>query len=495
MIKIVAMRLPALFLLFAAAAGAQDTGAISGTVRSAATGEPLADAQVSLAGEGGSSTQTDARGGFRFTGLPAARYSLRADKPGFRSPETVAVEPGAEPVTVELDPLAQIEGRVLDEDGRPVAGVTVRADAPYAPYVDVEHPTQADGRFTVRDLGPGAYFLRLLIPSGRRADGYPATEYYPGVAEREQASSLTLSPGQQISGLTVKLRRVPMTTLRGRVVDLAKDDAARPREVALDCEPGPIGGRFARTALDDEGRFRFEQVPLGRHKLQVYRGTGSDDLPYTAIVEAGKEELTVNVPPFSSVTGVVKSPVTPWEGVLGISIAAEGAWRHNVVPDEEGRFTLPDIPPGEWPLRVESNGLEAGGRTLRVWSAKFGESNALREPLAVSEGANPPVVITLSDQSGGIAGTTGEGDEAKQAGMVFAVPLDGRPFEPGMSVHTAPDGSFSLAGLLPGDYQVSAWSASFLRKAGYGVDCGDRAVTVTVAGGQTAAVKLKRCGP
>ncbi len=491
------MRVLFAILFFAAAMPAQDAGVIAGVVRSSATHAPLEDAQVSLIGADSTGAQTDARGNFRFAGLPAGQYTLRIEKPGYEGPEPLKVEPGAQPVTVELDPLAQIEGRILDDDGNPAPGVT--ADFLTFPHftrfpLETGSPTAKDGRFLLSNLKAGDYWVLLRIPAALRAHGYPATEFYPGVADAAQAAAIHLAAAQQIAGLTIRLRRVPLVSFRGHVVDLGKDEAARPVEVALDCEPSEIDGAFGRHEVDAEGHFHFENVPPGRHQLLVYRGTDANDLPYAATVDVGQDEVTVTVPPFTSLSGVVKSADgAPWEGVIGIGLSREGAWRHRVTPGDDGAFTLPDIPPGEWTLDVEPNGLESAGRPLQVASVNFGEASVTRRPIAVGEGGNPPIVITLSGESGSIAGTVEPGDPADPA-LVVARPLEGSPLKPLTTATTRQDGSFAIAGLLPGDYQVSAWGRAFLRKVGYsGADCTDHARKVTVTNGQTATLKLQRC--
>ena len=482
---------------FAAAILAQDAGVISGVVRGSITHTPLEDAQVSLIGADSSGAQTDARGNFRITGLPAGQYTLRVEKQGYDGTDPLRVEAGAPPVTVELDPLAQVEGRILDDGGNPVSGVT--ADFLTYPYFtrfpsQTSAPSEKDGRFELANLKAGDYWISLRVPSGLRARGYPAREFYPGVADAAQASAIHLAAGQQMAGLTIRLRRVPLVSFRGRVVDLAKDGAARPVEVAIDCEPNEIAGFFGRHEVDAEGHFHFDNVPPGRHQLLIYRGSGVDDLPYTTSVDAGKDEVTVTLPPFTSLAGAVKSTDgAAWEGVIGIGLTTEGARRRHVTPGDDGTFTLPDIPPGEWTLEVESNGLESGGRPLQVASVQFGEASVNRRPLVVVEGANPPITITLSGETGRIAGSVEPGNAADPA-LVVARALNDLPQKWLATATTAQDGSFAIAGLLPGDYEVSAWGRAFLRKAGYGgPDCSDRMRKVAVTNGQTTTLNLQRC--
>ena len=124
---------------------------------------------------------------------------------------------------------------------------------------------------------------------------------------------------------------------------------------------------------------------------------------------------------------------------------------------------------------------------------KFGDVSVDRAPITVVEGGNPPIVITLSDESGSIAGTVEQGEGSGPA-LVVARALDGHPLKSLPTTTTQPDGSFAIDGLLPGEYQVSAWGLVFLRKAGYsGADCTDRTANVTVTNGRTATLKLQRC--
>ena len=91
-------------LALPADAAAQQAGAVSGRVLSPA-GEPLEDASVSATPAGGGRarrTTTDAAGAFRFAGLPAGRWTLRATRISFAPASAEAVvSPGGE-ARVEL---------------------------------------------------------------------------------------------------------------------------------------------------------------------------------------------------------------------------------------------------------------------------------------------------------------------------------------------------------------------------------------------------------
>ena len=102
-----------LALAFAASSAFAQTGRIEGTVRSATTGDALANAQVSVVGRRLSAT-TDARGFYRVSDVPPGTYTLRAALVGYSpvSVTNVAVSAGL-PATA--DTRVSAAGGLLEE--------------------------------------------------------------------------------------------------------------------------------------------------------------------------------------------------------------------------------------------------------------------------------------------------------------------------------------------------------------------------------------------
>src|SRR4029453_11913915 len=101
----------------------------SGKVSDAQSGEPVAGARVSLTARGRRGEPREGRAGadgaFQVNGLEEGDYDLRAAAPGYlrTKPRTVAVLASGTAVTpVLLERGGSISGRVLDPDGKPVAG-------------------------------------------------------------------------------------------------------------------------------------------------------------------------------------------------------------------------------------------------------------------------------------------------------------------------------------------------------------------------------------
>jgi hypothetical protein len=79
------------------------------------------------------------------------------------------------PLTVKLGPAGAVKGRVVDADGKPLAGVTVRLylrERPAEEIHDHAHrdrpvETDADGKFVIDEVVPGVKF-GLLFSRGKR---------------------------------------------------------------------------------------------------------------------------------------------------------------------------------------------------------------------------------------------------------------------------------------------------------------------------------------
>lgn len=75
-----------------------------------------------------------------------------------------------------------------------------------AGYSPVAHPTvglNPDGSFCSKPLGPGKYLLFFTRYS--EEDGLTSAVYYPGVTEKNVATTVEVSAGQTVSGITFKV--------------------------------------------------------------------------------------------------------------------------------------------------------------------------------------------------------------------------------------------------------------------------------------------------
>lgn len=257
--------------------------------------EPLAGLKVSVVGGGRSfETTTDSEGNFAVSLPKGGAYSVRAFVPysaeamSFTAPVKsdptdeqtvleypVEIPPGqcaynqVEVYRVDLHATAVVSGRVLDESGQPVTRGRVylvdAAQAEDSKYVGASANIGEDGGFKFEYVAVGSFVL-VINPRdeapGESDAPHPRT-FYPGVADRSQASPLVITEGLKVEDLNFRVRG----PLSKRVVS---GKVLRP-----DGRPAPgalvslyNGDRYIRMVKADE-RGRFELDAYGDFEYRV----------------------------------------------------------------------------------------------------------------------------------------------------------------------------------------------------------------------------------
>lgn len=184
--------------------------------------EPAAGLRVLVEGGGRRlEALTDARGDFAFEGLPPGSYSVKPLYPeharGYVDTTPFALH-ARQCREVGYRPWwdGRIRGRVVEADGRPVAGmrvwlispeldISVRANLMHSSWV----MTEEDGSFELTNVPRGRYQLVVNL-TGDPEDGanlYPRT-FHPGVGDRARASIIELGGGEWLAVQDFKLGRV-----------------------------------------------------------------------------------------------------------------------------------------------------------------------------------------------------------------------------------------------------------------------------------------------
>ena len=232
-----------------------DKCSVEGTVLNSATGEPVKKARVTLAPIGHDqeafATTTDASGHFLIDEVDAGRYSLTAARNGYTQPKSVhgstkdralfTFDKGQKmkEVVVTLAPEGVIAGRVLDEEGDPVAYVAIQCMS--VGYGNGKHKLIAQAGTNANDLGEfrlpgltaGKYIVSAVFQAqniyggvvlerpvrtpGQAAEEAFVTTYYPRTMNPNSASAIEVSPGAQINGITLTPMRARTVHIKGRV--------------------------------------------------------------------------------------------------------------------------------------------------------------------------------------------------------------------------------------------------------------------------------------
>lgn len=478
-------------------------GSVSGTVVNSVTGAPVRKAPITLENSEGNFTVTsDAAGAFVFPEVKPGTYYARAEGPHFQpwrqsEPIRVAEDQHVDNLAFKLTPLGIITGRVLDENGEPLARMVVEA------RVEIynnkgrimatagQATTDDRGQYRMFDLAAGRYsvvvFQNAAPPGaitgirGRLREDQIQTAYvmtwFPGVTDPTQAATNVLAAGAELA-LDLRLRKAPVFHVRGR------SNAAGVFVRMAFCDGGEPGNLNVPILRD--GTFEAAEVPRGLWCLDVMQRID----PTHGLFG----RLTVNVTDRDvNDVNLVLAPTVELRGQILIDGAAPA--KSQAVPlrleplDDKGRsvgansepdgsFTISNVPPDRYRVRI-------GGPGMYLKSLGFDGQDVPGGHFTAPPGGGR-LTLMVSTDTGEIGGT------ALSGSYITAVSTSSD--EVTVRGGSNPTGNFLLRGLPPGDYQVLAWEMhepGLTEYAEFRKQFQSRAAVVTVTAKGHATVDLK----
>lgn len=289
------------------------TGRIRGRVVSADTGAPVRRAQIRLSGNevGARGALSDAEGRYEFRDLPAGRFTLTAQKPGYMTVQYGQTRPFESGKAIELADAQVVEkaeiamprgsviaGRIVDEFGEPVADAMVSAMR--SVWSNGKRRLQQTGRSAqTNDLGqyrlfglaPGEYYVSATFrggdmamvemamvasmsggggPSGSSPNSGYAPTYFPGTTNGGDAQRIALAVGQEAQGTDFALLPVKLAKITGTVIN----SEGKPAEGSMINAVARTGGDVAfgpgtSARADKNGNFTINNVAPGDYTLQT----------------------------------------------------------------------------------------------------------------------------------------------------------------------------------------------------------------------------------
>jgi 5-hydroxyisourate hydrolase-like protein (transthyretin family) len=239
---------------------------------------PVKDARLLFAGPKQFEGKTDTDGKYSISGIPPGKYKVRVDLPAglsiYNPAEELEVhDRGCRQVVFLAEPDTRITGKVLDAQGMSAADVLMEL-VPVTREVG-HHPsyerTDKEGRYVMKLLKPGRYYLgvRIAGSAGATYVPYPQT-YYPGVKDRSQATVITINEGQRIELEELILpARFIERTLNGIVVD-ADGTPVAGAAVWLKERQYNDSDMPYRRETDSEGRFSYPVYEGIKYELNAY---------------------------------------------------------------------------------------------------------------------------------------------------------------------------------------------------------------------------------
>jgi hypothetical protein len=215
---------------------------------------------------------------------------------------------------VPLSRGAIIRGRLLDQQGRPIARARLSTEFKQTSLNSGGATSGADGRFEIPSVPPGTMVIRvdpLGFPMWHR------TMYYPGVHARADALPITVEPGTTHE-IEIRARDTPVGTIRTalfgpRGFRLQKMTLATPdAKMLVDMQ---VSGAGTAVVTDlSEGRYVIAaRARAGRRTLAAYQ---------LIIIGVGEYEVPMRLEPTARVRGRVVVDTGGVPPVAGVSVEA-----------------------------------------------------------------------------------------------------------------------------------------------------------------------------
>jgi uncharacterized protein (DUF2141 family) len=523
-------------------------GSIEGQVVNARTSTPLKRATVRLAsipsnpGGGGGrgpaerpiliNKETDEQGRFVIPNLDPGRYRITAERQGFlrqawgarkysggNTPVMVGDGQAVKAIDFRLMPQGVITGKVLDEDGEPMANVQVRAQRAYnfngrKGWNTMATATTSDiGEYRLPELKPGSYVVAATprnnqmnaMASRDPNDALPAgpeltyaSTYYPSTADGTAAIPVDVTEGAELRGIDVRLVKTRVFRVRGTITGLpsAGESGGRrgpmvpvsltPREGT----PSATQPMMAQVRIPD-GSFEIRNVPPGQYLAHAQTQMGGQQYMAVAPVDVignHVEGVVLNMAGGRDVQGSIKvvDAAAPAE-LPNVQVALRPVGFNGATPRARAsdlKFTLKGVNSIRYTVNVSGfpdtyyvKSIQYGGADMPEDGADLSTGGVIEVLLSAAAGQMDLVVVT--------------GDNKAAAGAQVVVVKDGAT----SSVRTADEnGILSIRGLKPGSYRVLAWEdvdPDQLWDSGYLRKFENEGKSVKVDNGSHEAVQLK----
>jgi hypothetical protein len=379
--------------------------------------------------------------GQRYTGRSGTIYSLSVD---------IGTDFG----------LGFIEGRVMDEQGNGIDGVTIQLSS-----VDIQTPqtilppvitTYADGTYKF-GWTPGNFNVMFNSTTWRHTNPWALDPNYINQTYKNNSNQIfSLVPGSGFSGIDARL--AAGGTVTGRVTDL-EGNALESSNIVLYNAAGTSVGS-ASSGVD--GSYFIERIPAGNYKARFRAGypgyghawyptAGSFDDGALVPVTAGQTTSDINgsLGPEGAIEGVVTDSYG--QPIYRATVSAydtAGNSISSVRTDESGHYVLNRLPNG--PVKIGfASGLSSQNYPVFFYPDKLRIQEAV--PVLAASGQTTSGIDVQMPEGGTISGRVTD-----TAGNGLAVTVICMDIETDRSyvAGTDADGYYTIARVFPDTYKI-----------------------------------------
>jgi Carboxypeptidase regulatory-like domain len=474
-------------------------------------------------------TSTDSTGAFVFHPARAGEYYVEVKKEGyfaesFDGPTVDPVDSTGDPASIDQDHpsqerkfslmrLGELRGRVIDENGKPLAKLSVLVQAPSSSSrrALARATTDQDGYFAASKLRPADYLVRIGPQHGgpeilaqfsegdlKTVDQDLESSFWPGGGDERSAYPLPVNSGASLSVGTITARKA--TYYRAHLSVQSGD-----------CAPGEkwnfstrdTSGFFTQVSCRKD--FLVRNLAPGSHSLVLSTNPPRGEKQHWAVasveVTDHNLEIALIMAPGADISGrlVAADGATlppPGKTSVAVSLVLARLSFETRVSDPGGTFRLVALPGDR--NRISVNGLAGKFYLKEIRYNGLAVTDGIIKPMA---GAPALLEIVIDDKAATISGSVAEREKVTDRVMVVAVkwPVSAEGLSVLMLSASAPaddQGRFQIGGLAPGEYRVLALTGDMLISLnGDASRLLSNAEKVTLERGSSQSVSLKIVEP
>jgi hypothetical protein len=463
------------------------SGVISGSVLEASNNnDPVRKAIVTLTWQGTprswATSRTDTSGQFKFEGLPAGKYDLRAAKAGAGAAiygassvrelgELITLEDGEIRAGVKLRFLhsATISGRILDPHGDPATNIRVTLLKPgrnLGERVLVYYlgaTTNDRGEYRFDDVAPGQYYLHAQQPPELGGAEPLTQQFFGGGRDSKDASVFTIHGDEALAGIDFHMTSEPAVQIHGRLTGVP--DTSRETQginVHLWTANEYVASYWGNSQTVEAPGYAFSfDLRPGRYGIDAEVEIEGKSWTASKFVDTSHipGDVVLALAPPLDVKGKVRiersaATAGPAVGSFDIRLTRRGYGpRITENPAADGTFTLKQVSPGEWLLNVSPL---PPGAFLKV--ARLGDQDVRFAGMEIEPGSQDSLNVVISMNTAQVHGQVDAGDrDSKRAGILLA-PTGQYSTLTRFFYDVAADdtGKFELKDIAPGKYKIFA---------------------------------------
>ncbi len=493
----------ALWLAVAVTGGV--TGGIHGHVYTLDGAQPLEGVRITIERQIPPETVYAASafdGSFHVPDLEPGSYRLYCEKRGFvpanygeRKPgygaQFVNVASGriSDGIDFYLTRSAAVSGRVIDEDGEPISGVTVtlstRAFLQGKPlYRAVAHASTDDrGQYRLHSILPDRYYVQAEMrqdttigagvspgPVIVNVDGSVTFNIKPSSTRHLGASEARLvqpGPGSEVNGIDFLLRSEELYTVTGRIED-GSGKTLTPDSISLFATQETIS-RTTSAAILSDGSFVARNLTPTVHTVVFYTHEGADVKRYDRVLDlrsGAPSSVVFRVGPGATVRGKVQAeggelPKNVHVNFKPRTDSLMGRVSSDAVVGEDGSFEVAGLQPGLYDLVAYTipHNSDVG---FFVSHAQAGDQDFAEDGLLVGDADDKITLNATVDFRGAVVSGRVLDESDRALGGISVVLASSDPKRRAGDRYqrwsvTEKDGKFRLTGIIPADYILLLW--------------------------------------